>query len=129
MSGYRDIHVHQLWLATTIPAGTTITSDVIDLGTYAQNYDFSIQVEVSGAGTSVCMGYLLSNDRKSFIRSSDSNKIATGSDAFHDKCGVDKNGKDLIRFTPVALARFMKIEAWESLGANDAVLTSHLGTQ
>jgi len=129
MSGYRDIHVHQLWLATTIPAGTTVTSNAIDLGTYGQNYDFSIQVAISGAGTSVCMGYLLSNDGINFVRSTNSNNIVAGSTAFHDKCGVNKNGKDLVRFTPVPLARFMKIEAWESLGASDATLTAYLATQ
>lgn len=125
MSDYRDITVINLFTNKVIAAGTTVTSEPIDLGAHAANGYVSLQIYVQGSGTSINAGYLLSNDGYNYVRSTDGTSIKVGTSAFHHKCGTAKNGRDLVVFTPTIAAR-MKVELWESVGAAGSTVTAKL---
>ena len=122
---FREITVKNLFTSEWIAAGTTVTSDPIDIGGLAANGYVSLQVVIEGSGTSICAGYLLSNDGADYVRASGGATIKAGTNAFHHACGTARNGHDLVSFTPTMAAR-MKVEMWESVGSTGSTITAKL---
>ena len=123
--GFREITVKNLFTDQWIAAGTTVTSDPCDIGGLAANGYVSLQIYVEGSGTSICAGYLLSNDGMNYVRASGGTTIKAGTNAFHHACGTARNGRDIVSFTPTMAAR-MKIELWESVGSTGSTVTAKL---
>ena len=130
---YKDITVIRLWNAQSVAAGTTVYCDfdngvlsreAIDIGDYAQGGTLSLQYTITGDGT-LTIGYLLSNDGTNFVQSTGGHAIGT---TLTKTSGYSGDGKDVLVFTP-DMARFMKIFAWETGGADPAVITAHLAVQ
>ena len=114
---YRDITVHNLFTDYYLASGTTITSAPIDLGAAAANGYFSLQVHIQGSGTSVVADYSLSNDGSNYVQSTNGHTIST---TFHHMCGLARNGRDLLSFTPTMAAR-MKVQFWLSTGTGSTI--------
>ena len=102
--------------AVTVALSTTQTSSVIDLAN-VRGY-FSVQYLITGDGT-ITLSYTLSNDGSTYLLPSADSDIATG---LTKTSGPGSDGKDIIMFNP-SIARFMKITATETGGANSAVVT------
>jgi len=102
--------------AVTVALSTTQTSAAIDLAG-VRGY-FSIQYAITGDGT-LTLSYTLSNDGTNYLLPSADSTIATG---LTKTSGPGGDGKDIISFNPT-IARFMKITATETAGANAAVVT------
>ena len=124
---YRDITVKNLFTDKWIAAGTTVTSEPIDIGAYAANGYFSLELFVEGSGTSICAAYSLANNGKDFILPSAGSAItaSTATTAFHHRSGVAKNGWDIVAFEPIMAAR-MKIVLWEAIGTTGSTVTARL---
>lgn len=122
----RDITVYTIMNAEALAAGTTKTSDSIDLGASAVQGYFSIQYEIEGAGSTVCAAYKVSNDGLTFVQSTEGYAItaATGTTAYTNKTGPAANGKDLIAFTPPPCAR-IQILLW-NVSPTGATVTAKL---
>lgn len=116
MGAHREIEVKRLFNAATV-TGTTVYSDIIDLGTYAQGGTFSIQYYAATAAVSTSMSYLLSNDGTNFVQSTEGHSIFTG---VYLSSGFAADGRDIITFTP-SMARFMKLAVWLSAGATSTL--------
>ena len=114
---YRDITVHSLFTDYYLATGVTITSAPVDLGAAAANGFFSLQVHIQGSGTSVVAAYLLSNDGFNYVHSTNGDTIST---SFHHMCGIAKDGRDLISFSPTMAAR-MKLQFWLSTGTGSTI--------
>ena len=112
MSAYKDIYVRKVFSAQALTTGGTSTSAAIDLGSTAQNGNFSLQYSKTGSGV-VTVTYSLSNDGTTFATPSTAVDIATSIAA-----GAQS---DLTDFT-VEPARWMKIIITET-GTNSAVFT------
>lgn len=99
------------------PSGTT--DSVISLETFNPEQNYSLQIEIKGAGSAVRVDYLLSNDRIDFV------------DCFptYICSGVTPDsGITIFSFTP-ALAPYMKIRATETGGAAVSGITMTLCVQ
>jgi hypothetical protein len=125
---YRDITVIPLWDSTLMATGTTLTSVAIDLGQKADKGYFSLQIFTEGSGTSVCARYIISNDGRNFLYPSGASQIVVGTTAFHHMCGISKDGRDIVQFSPILGAR-MKIQLWNSVAGTGATVTAHLAVQ
>jgi len=112
----RDIEVKKLFNAATI-TGTTVYSEIIDIGTYGHGGTFSVQYYIDTAGVSLSLIYLLSNDGINFVQSTDGSAIKTG---LTNISGQAANGRDLVVFTPT-MGRFMKLAAWLSAGTTTSL--------
>jgi len=122
MGAYKDIRVFRVYDSAIVAVGTTltaggpsagatgVTTDGIDLGTVADQYTFSVQLAITTGtvGTSVNLGYVLSNDNVNFLEPDNTSTIVND---FTDSSGPLKNGKGIFTFTPM-LARYMKISAY-----------------
>lgn len=120
MGAHREVTVKRIWTELElVAAGTTVTSDPIDLSTFAQSGYFTLQYYVQGAGASVNMTFKLCNDGVNYVDSTEGYKIVTGTTALHDDSGNARDGRDIIRFMPT-VAPLMKLCAWEtqSVGAS-----------
>ena len=113
MSEYKDIYVRKVFNAEALSTSGTATSSAIDLGSTAQNGNFSLQYSKTGVGV-VKVEYLLSNDGDTFAEPSTGVDIvaavATGTQS------------DLVSFEPEP-ARWMKIKITED-GTDTAVFTA-----
>ena len=116
---YNDIYTRRLFNAESISASASSTSSAIDLGSYAHDGYFSIQLTVSGSGT-VKLEYQLSNDGVTYKEPSNVPDITS---TFGATSGPDSDGKDVLTFRP-ALSRWLKIKATEDGGAAAAVVTA-----
>ena len=123
--GTRDIEVFKVWDQEAIEASATVYSDAYDMGTYALGGAFSVQYTCTGAGASVTIGYLLSNDGTNFVKSTGGYTIVTDTD---EDSGTDLDGKDLLVFSP-DMGRFIKLYALETGGAAGITLTLYFAVQ
>lgn len=82
---------------------------------------FSLQVTVAGDGTAK-FEYLLSNDGVDYFEPSSASDIASGQ---LKTSGPGSDGKDLFSFSPEP-AKYLKIKATETAGANSITVTAHL---
>ncbi len=125
MGAHKDIEVVNLWIETQLNAGTTLTSESFDMGTYAQNGYCSLQARVNSTGVSVHFLMEFSNNGADYVAPS---SIATGVDAFHSKCGVARNGRHLVTFSP-RMARLGRVKVWESLNTTGTSVWAWLALQ
>lgn len=118
----RETTVFQIFDGETVTAGSTATSDAIDISG-AVGY-FSIQVAVTGSGTA-SFEYLLSLDGADFFEPSSASDIATGVTV---TSGPGSDGKEIYSFSP-ELAKYLKIKITET-GTSDSVTADvFLGVQ
>jgi len=122
---FREITVKNLFTDKWIAAGTTVTSDPVDIGGLAANGYVSLQVYIEGTGTSICAAYTLSNDGTNYVYASGGSTIKAGTNAFHHACGTARDGRDLVSFSPTMAAR-MKVVMWESVGSTGSTVTAKL---
>lgn len=105
-----------IFTTESVTASATVTSGFIDL--YNCRGFFSVQYLITGDGT-LTLTYSLSNDGSTYITPTGAVAIGT---ALTKTTGPGGDGKDILSFTPM-VARFMKIIATETGGANTAILT------
>uniref|UniRef100_A0A6M3LHY7 Uncharacterized protein n=1 Tax=viral metagenome TaxID=1070528 RepID=A0A6M3LHY7_9ZZZZ len=121
MGAHQEITVKTLWAGVSVPAaGTTLTSDAIDMSSLSQGGYATLQYCVTGtSGASVYCAYQLSNDGVNYVYSTEGYKVAVGADGWHEDAGHGSDGRDLVRLS-ATLAAFMQVQVWEvnSVGAN-----------
>lgn len=112
----RELDVVKIFDGVTVSAGSTITSDAIDLRTW-QGY-VSLQFYISGTGT--CKFYYTgSNNLSDFMAPQGASDIITGLGA---TSGPGSDGKGIIQFS-IQMCRQIKI-CCEETGDTDAVVVS-----
>jgi len=120
MKSQNYIYTTKLFDSQGIAAGGSATSDIVDIKR-ANGY-FSIQYDIDGSGTLDIL-YLLSLDGVHFVTPSADAKICEGVGS-----GSGTSGVDIVSFNP-SPARYMKLAAQETGGANPATLTLWLMVQ
>lgn len=124
MTTRRDIKTKLVFETETIAASGTAYSEVIDLNDYKPVGYFSIQVELTGAGTAQ-LTYELSNDGLTYLTPSTAVDIVT---AHTVASGPGSDGKDIYSFAP-ELAKYLKITATETSTTDPVVLSAMLAIQ
>lgn len=122
-----NLKVKTVFGAQEIAASATEYSDITDIS--HSNGFFSLQVAITGDGT-VKLGYIVSNTGEDFTAPegeySGSNFVEIMS-GLTKTSGPGSDGKVLIQFSP-HFARYYKIVAIETGGANSVTVTANLAT-
>lgn len=124
MGLYREIEVIKIFDSKAIAAGTTATSEVVDLGDYAQGGEFSLHYYIQNGGR-VYIYYKLGNDRGNLVYPTGGYSVLNAGTSIG---GTSANGRDLVTFTP-DFARYMQLLAFESDGITSTTLTAYLAIQ
>jgi len=122
-----ELRVKTVFGAKTVVASATETSGITDIS--GASGFFSLQATITGDGT-VKLGYIASNDKNDFIAPegeySGSNFVEIMS-GLTKTSGPGSDGKVLVQFSP-HFARYYKIVAIETGGANSVTITVNLAT-
>ncbi len=117
-----NIRTTLIFDSETIALSATATSAVIDMGSTKPGGFFSIHVKDLTDDGTMQLTYELSADNVTYVTPSSASDIVTA----HTKTtGPGSDGEDLYSFTP-ELARYMRIIATETGGANAIVVTAFI---
>ena len=118
MTGDNPIHTILAFNAVVLTAGSSSTSEVIDVKSLANSGNFSVEWTATGTGTGKIEYLICSTINGTFIEPSGASDI---------KASIT-TGHDAIAFTPV-LAPYMKLKITETGGATAITFTVHLNIQ
>ena len=127
MGAHKEIEVKKVFDAASVGASGALTSSAYDLGSFGQQGQFSLELNISQTGATLDATYEMSNSgvSDSYMTPSDATSIVMG---FDKTAGPNGDGKDIVPFTPV-LARFIRVRVDEVGGEAGTSVTAWLAMQ